>query len=584
VQAPTGSRLLRATAGRARGSLALLVCAVAVRAVAALAVPTLLADAVDAVLRHHDATRTAAVLACVLAVDAAGEATSGMLAASCSARSGVWLRMLVVRHVLALGPRGRTDRGEAVTQLTQAAPQAAALPVTLSQWAVSVVSSAAAFVLLWLIDWRVGLAFAVAVPLAVVLARRFVGGAADAQGRYLGAQARIASRLIAALGGARTIRASGTLRAEAERVLEPLTDVSEAGHTMWRLQRNVVWQFGLLLPLTEVLVLAVAGTEVAGGRLSPGQLLAVTGYLAIAAGAVEQIDTLFVVAQARAGAARICATLAQEPPGEGRATAAPGGGRVTFRGVTVHRDGAAVLDGVDLELRAGECLGLVGRSGAGKSVLAGLLGRLTDPDGGEVLLDGVPVSGLPLAELRRHVTYAFERPVLAGATVHEAIGYGLTDPARDTIVRAARAAHADRFVRRLPDGYDTPLDRAPMSGGERQRLGLARALARQASVYVLDDATSGLDTVTEAEVSRAVTGLLAGRTRLVVAHRPTTAARCDRVAWLDGGRIRALAPHSDLWHDPAYRAAFTADGSAPTPGAAPAAGPVREEEPCPAVS
>jgi len=124
------------------------------------------------------------------------------------------------------------------------------------------------------------------------------------------------------------------------------------------------------------------------------------------------------------------------------------------------------------------------------------------------------------------------------------------------VTGAARAAHADAFIRRLPEGYDTPLERAPMSGGERQRVGLARALVRPARVYVLDDATSGLDTVTEAEVTDAITTLLQGRTRLVVAHRAATAARCDLVAWLEKGRIVALAPHTELWRDGAYRAVF----------------------------
>lgn len=596
--------MLRAVSRRVRGRLILLVACMAVRALTGLAVPALLAASVDAALRHSGTGRPAAELAVVLAVGGVCEIAAGLLGASAAARGGVWLRMRLTDRVLALGPRSRTPHGETVIRLTQAASQAAELPVAMAQWGVSALGSAAAFALLWFTDWRVGLAFALGVPVAVVLARRFVGDAAEAQGRYLAAQAGIATRLIAALDGARTIRASGTLRAETDRVLEPLADVSSAGHDLWRLQRGMVWRFGLLLPAVEVLVLGVAGTAVASGRLAPGQLLAVAGYLAIASQAVEQIDTLFRLAQARAGADRLAATLAEEPPVAGTARAPEGGGAVSLRGVTVRRGEDTVLDGLDLELPTGASVALVGRSGSGKSVLAGLIGRLTDPDEGTVLIDGVPVRDLALDEVRRLVSYAFERPVLLGATVYDAIAFGRApdgaNPAgvrttaghsardagsgaaegaesgfsRAEVVRAARAARADGFIRLLPAGYDTALDAAPLSGGERQRVGLARALVKPARVFVLDDATSGLDTLTEVQVTRAVTRLLSGRTRLVVAHRPTTAARCDSVAWLDGGRIRAVGTHRDLWRRPDYRAVFStgaADAGQEEPGATPAA-------------
>jgi ATP-binding cassette subfamily B protein len=145
------------------------------------------------------------------------------------------------------------------------------------------------------------------------------------------------------------------------------------------------------------------------------------------------------------------------------------------------------------------------------------------------------------------------------------------------VAAAASAAQADRFIRLLPEGYDTPLTRAPMSGGELQRLGLARAILTRARVVVLDDATSSLDTATEVKVVAALQRLLAGRTSLVVAHRAATAARADLVAWLDAGRIRALGPHDVLWSDPDYRSVFAvaehdASGNGLVPAPASAAG------------
>ncbi|WP_260867859.1 ABC transporter ATP-binding protein [Streptomyces sp. SAJ15] len=234
-------------------------------------------------------------------------------------------------------------------------------------------------------------------------------------------------------------------------------------------------------------------------------------------------------------------------------------GTLEMRGVGAVRGGRVVLHDVDLWVPGGSSVAVVGRSGSGKSVLAALAGRLADPDRGRVLLDGVPLPELRHDVLRRAVGYAFERPALLGDTLGDTIALGLDEPPPARVAAAARAACADEFIRLLPGGYATPCAAAPLSGGEAQRLGLARAFAHDGRVLVLDDATSSLDTVTERRVVRALSDPATRRTRLVVAHRAATAARADLVAWLDGGRLRAVAPHAELWRDPSYRAVFTED-------------------------
>jgi ATP-binding cassette subfamily B protein len=181
-----------------------------------------------------------------------------------------------------------------------------------------------------------------------------------------------------------------------------------------------------------------------------------------------------------------------------------------------------------------------------------------------VLVDGRPISELDAATLRQTVAYAFERPALPGATLAEAIGYGRPDADDRTIADAARAAHADRFVDMLPLGYHTAPADAPLSGGELQRLGLARAVAQDARITVVDDATASLDSATEAEVEQALATVLGGRTRMIVTRKATTAAAADRVVWLHEGRIRAHAPHAELWADPEYRALFVPAGAVVT--------------------
>ncbi len=148
--------------------------------------------------------------------------------------------------------------------------------------------------------------------------------------------------------------------------------------------------------------------------------------------------------------------------------------------------------------------------------------------------------------LRREIGYAFARPALFGATVRDALAFGPTHPPDAQLIESARAARADTFIRRLPNGYDTPLSDAPMSGGELQRTGLARAFAHAYRILILDDATSSLDTVTEVEITDAVLTRYADRTRLIIAHRASTAARTDLVAWLENGTSAPWPPHDPL--------------------------------------
>jgi ATP-binding cassette subfamily B protein len=319
-----------------------------------------------------------------------------------------------------------------------------------------------------------------------------------------------------------------------------------------------------------VIVVAVAGLELARHRITAGDLVAASQYAVLAAGIGATVGLASRIGRARGGARRAAELLARPRPRYGAWTLPAGRhaarrGELELRGITVCHDGKEVLRDLDLTVPPGVAVALVGRSGAGKSTLAQLAGRLADPDAGTVRLDGIDLRELTKTTLRESVVYAFERPELVGDTPYDVIGFGLRRPDDAQVRAAAGQAQAAAFLARLPRRLHTPLRRTPLSGGEVQRLGLARAFAHASSarLLVLDDATSSLDTVTEMLVARAVTSELSSLTRLIVAHRTTTAARADLVAWLDGGRIRAFAPHGDLWGDPGYRAIF---GAASGPG------------------
>ena len=561
-------RLVRLVRYAPLATAAALACRLVESAVALL-LPIVLARTVDAVIGGGDPAPPLLLLAGLLVLGAAGESYGGLASTDASTAVTARLRKNLVRHAFALGIPGlrRFESGDLVARVAANATAAGHAVPALGAAVLSFLTTLGGLLALWLLDWRLGAVFlAGAVPAAYLL-RRLTRDVTDRYAAYLDRLGAIAARLGDALAGARTIRASGTARREAERVLAPLPELREAGTRTWDAQRSISWQIDAVITVFRLGILAVAGIGVAGGWLSPGGFLAAAMYLTIALGFLDQVDNLITLAEADANTARVAEVLSAAPmprQPEGAAAPAAGPGRLSFRGVRVRHGDRTVLDGVDLDVPPGTSVAVVGRSGAGKSTLALLAGGLVAPDAGRVSLDGTDLAELPEPVLRREFAYAFDVPVLLGGSVGDAIGYGCPGAAAERLAEAAATAYAADIVDRLPAGYDTPLSAVPLSGGETQRLGLARALVRESRVLVLDDATSSLDTVTEARVAEALTGRLAGRTRLVIAHRAGTAARADLVAWLEDGRVRALAPHRQLWTDePEYRAAF-ADG----PGAA----------------
>ncbi|RFS82668.1 ABC transporter ATP-binding protein [Actinomadura spongiicola] len=546
------NRLLLRAAGRARGWTALVAAAALADAVAAVLLPYALARAIDAV-PPGGAPAAAAVWPCVALVvaSAVAEVLTELATGCAAARATAWLRHTLVRHVLAVGPALRIPPGDVAGRVVGGAAEAGVAPAAAPEAAVGLLPAVGALVALVLIDWRVAAAIAVALPVIALLMRAFVRDISATVHRYLDIQGTIAGRLGEALAGCRTIAAAGTADRETVRVLEPLPELRGEGERMWRVQGGITARGLLALLLLQIAAVAVAGAELAAGRITPGELVATVQYAGLAAGFGPVLTQLLRLGRARAGAARAAEVLALPAPVYGAEPVSSGPGHLEFRGVSAA---GGVLDGLDLAVPGGLAVAVTGRTGA--SELAALAGRLTDPDRGEVLLDGTPLPRLSRTALRREIGYAFARPALFGDTVLDALAFGPARPPDARLRESARAARADDFIRRLPDGYATPLPDAPMSGGELQRMGLARAFAHAGRVLVLDDATSSLDTVTELQITDALLNRLAGRTRLIVTLRASTAARADLVAWLEDGRVRALAPHATLWDDPDYRALF----------------------------
>lgn len=336
-----------------------------------------------------------------------------------------------------------------------------------------------------------------------------------------------------------------------------------------------IWALIMTLPELAIGAALVLGTvQVADGDLSAGTLVAFLSTALTLRWPVESLGFLLAMSQDAATATDRFFEVMDEPTAERstaeqqrsaahradplRTTAPHDGLRfegLEFRYADAPPDAPPVLAGVDLHIRSGETMALVGATGSGKTTLTALVPRLHEPTRGRITLDGRDITALPRDELRELVAVAFEEPTLFSATAGENVLMGAAGAAEADLVRALQVAQAD-FVHALPQGADTQVGEQglSLSGGQRQRLALARAVVGQPRFLVLDDPLSALDVHTEALVEAALRQVLATTTALVVAHRPSTVLLADRVALLSGGRITAVGTHHQLLGDSAeYR-------------------------------
>ncbi len=305
-----------------------------------------------------------------------------------------------------------------------------------------------------------------------------------------------------------------------------------------------------------VVVLWVGAQDVLAGSITPGRLGQFILYAVFAAGGLSELSQVWgEIAQASGAAERIFEILEVEPqikpPLRPAAFPKSEAGAVEFRDVDFAyptRPDVAVLDRLSFRVAPGEKLALVGPSGAGKSTVFQLILRFYDPVSGSISFDGVHLTEADPAALRARVALVPQDAIVFGASVRENIQFGRPDASSAEVEKAAEAAHASEFIRRLPLGYETPVGErgVTLSGGQRQRIAIARAILRKAPLLLLDEATSALDAESETLVQQALKRLMLNRTSIVIAHRLATVQSCDRILVLDHGRIVEEGTHASL--------------------------------------
>jgi ATP-binding cassette subfamily B protein len=305
-----------------------------------------------------------------------------------------------------------------------------------------------------------------------------------------------------------------------------------------------------------VVVLWVGAQDVLAGSITPGRLGQFVLYAVFAAGGLGELSQVWgEIAQASGAAERLFEILSIEPqikaPPRPVALRKPAGGEVEFRDVDFAypgRPNVPVLDRLSFRVAPGEKLALVGPSGAGKSTIFQLILRFYDPVSGNVSFDGVRLTEADPAAVRAHIALVPQDAVVFGTSIRENIQFGRPGATDAEIEKAAEAAHASEFIRRLPLGYETPVGErgVTLSGGQRQRIAIARAILRKAPLLLLDEATSSLDAESETLVQQALKRLMLNRTSIVIAHRLATVQSCDRILVLDHGRIVEEGTHVSL--------------------------------------
>ncbi len=523
-----------------------------------VAIPYVIGLVIDDAILADDRTMLLALVGVLLVIgviQAIGIGVRRYHGFKLSYRAEADLRNRMFTHIqrLAFSFHDETPTGQlmsrASSDLSQVRLIFALMPIVLA----NIVMFLVVIIVLVVIDPVLGAVASLTVPALALTSNRYAGKVIDLSFRIQERLADLAQVVEESVAGIEVVKAYGQERRLESSLRQTAIGIYDNTIRVARHRATFAPLFELIPAFGTVAVLWLGGFRVIDGELSAGEFVAFTQYLAMLVLPLMITGWFFAnLPRAAAAGARIVELLAEAPEIDdpARPVALPSGpGEIRFNGVWFsYPNGEPVLRGMDLVVPGGATMAIVGATGSGKSTIAELVPRFYDVDSGSITVDGVEIRDVSLDQLRGEVAVVFQETFLFSASIRDNLRVG--DPSADdrAIRTAARLAQAHEFISDLPDGYDTVVGErgATLSGGQRQRVALARGVLRDPGVFILDDATSSVDAVVEADIQAAMRRVMQDRTTIIIAHRTSTLALADLVAFLEGGVVVAVGTHEEL--------------------------------------
>jgi ATP-binding cassette subfamily B protein len=408
-------------------------------------------------------------------------------------------------------------------------------------------------VAMFILDWRLSLLVLIPTPLIIALTKGMLPRLFSLFFRRFRKRRVMNSLINDVLTGMRVVKAFGKEEEEIARFRPANSGMYSSNMDLIRFETAVFPLLALIMRLGGLIVWAVGGWLVVGGNVSFGMLMSFVGYLAMI---YEPLQFMTMIADwgssAMNAAQRIFEIIDTVPevadrPDPVRLERIKG--KIDVRHVTfAYEPNKPVLHDVSFSIKPGEMIGLVGHTGAGKSTITNLITRLYDVDEGMIKIDGVDVRDIAIADLRSQIGIVLQDTYVFNGTIAENISYARPGASHEEIVEAAILANAHDYITKLPDGYDTLLGKKgkDLSGGEKQRLSIARAILLSPRILIFDEATSSVDSRTEQMIQQAIARLIEGRTTIAIAHRLSTLRLANRLVVINKGRVEETGTHEEL--------------------------------------
>lgn len=406
-------------------------------------------------------------------------------------------------------------------------------------------------ILLFLTNWILALCILAPFPLVALISMKVWRPISNKFHKVSQKMARVHMHLGESLMGIRVVKAFAREDHEYEKFIRRSNELRDAANHADQSWHTAFGFMSLCTSMGAVINWTVGGYMVLNGSLALGDFWMVSAYVGLVYGPLQwfaQINNWF--SRAMAGAERIFELMDMVPEGRsGDQTLHKVEGHVIFDGVRFGYDKSnPIIKSLSFDVKAGEMIGLVGHSGAGKSTTINLVCRFYEPDKGRILVDGIDIKEMSLQEYRAQIGIVLQDPFLFHGTIAENISYGKPGATMEEVMRAAKAANAHDFVLAKPEGYDTVVGErgARLSGGEKQRISIARAILHDPRILILDEATSSVDVETEKQIQEAIQNLVKGRTTFAIAHRLSTLRNADRIFVLERGEVVEMGTHEEL--------------------------------------